>query len=155
MSHRLPTLEIQVSVLYYHLIRNASGKCPFNVSCLGPTSVMSFLKLLARRDIYDRYPRETETCYSKIILCVLVENVDIILKSMLRSYSFGKLEKYAKNNVEIRSTLRISNIKIFFPVAMHILKLSITYFKRCHVQREISTFRFSTSGTDLQCRNQF
>ena len=46
--------------------------------------------MLARWEKYDSYPRETKTCYSKTILCVLVENADIFLNSMLRLYSYKK-----------------------------------------------------------------
>ena len=37
--------------------------------------------MLARWAKYDSYPGETKTCYSKTILCVLVENADIFLNS--------------------------------------------------------------------------
>ena len=46
--------------------------------------------MLARWEKYDSYPRETKTCYSKTILCVLVENADIFLNSMLRVFSSKK-----------------------------------------------------------------
>ena len=46
--------------------------------------------MLARWEKYDSDPRETKTCYSKTILCVLVENADIFLNSMLRVFSSKK-----------------------------------------------------------------
>ena len=56
--------------------------------------------MLARWEKYDSDPRETKTCYSKTILCVLVENADIFLNSMLRVFSSKKKwRKYTKNEL--------------------------------------------------------
>ena len=68
--------------------------------------------MLARWEKYDSDPRETKTCYSKTILCVLVENADIFLNS---SDYFVYLIKHDGHSTPLRITrLRLVIWKTFW-----------------------------------------